>query len=227
MQIMAGKREPQVKLKGGKVERSAPSGCIINPLLQAISEGWEGRDLRGLGCPGLTPWHPQWVEGGAAGAGAQWPALALAGGPASTCGCRSPQRCLESLPTPVCVRGPQPRGRAALASPLLCPSPRIAALARSQPRHGGEYGLPDPSQTPGADAAGKEGAGMHRDSGAIWELLLSGGSFPLWGGCGARARCPVRPGLVNGLILVSPPPLLAARAPSRTARCRFDTDMSC
>lgn len=33
MQIMAGKRELQVKLKGGKVERSAPSGYIINPLL--------------------------------------------------------------------------------------------------------------------------------------------------------------------------------------------------
>lgn len=31
MQIMAGKRELQVKLEGGKVERSAPSGCIINP----------------------------------------------------------------------------------------------------------------------------------------------------------------------------------------------------
>lgn len=39
MQIMAGKRELQVKLKGGKVERSAASGYIINPLLQAISKG--------------------------------------------------------------------------------------------------------------------------------------------------------------------------------------------
>lgn len=38
MQIMAGKRELQVKLKGGKVERSAASGYIINPLLQAISK---------------------------------------------------------------------------------------------------------------------------------------------------------------------------------------------
>lgn len=42
MQIMAGKRELQVKLKGGKVARSAPSEYIINPLLQAISSGQGG-----------------------------------------------------------------------------------------------------------------------------------------------------------------------------------------
>lgn len=31
MQIMAGRREPQVKLEGGKVARSDPSRGIINP----------------------------------------------------------------------------------------------------------------------------------------------------------------------------------------------------
>lgn len=44
MQIMAGKRVLQVKLKGGKVERSAPSGCIINPLLIQ----WPGGCLGGV-----------------------------------------------------------------------------------------------------------------------------------------------------------------------------------
>lgn len=79
------------------MERSALPGCIINTLPQAISKGRDGVgwgaeggeggwgegvglvvvDLRGLGCPGLTLWDLQLVEGGAASKGAQGQGLAL------------------------------------------------------------------------------------------------------------------------------------------------------
>lgn len=149
MQIMAGKRERQVKLKGGKVERSAaPSGCIINPLLQAISKG------RGGGSRGSrVSWqdHSMWrvVLPGQEPSGEHWSLLqALGSGPR-----------LRLQKPPKDARAPADPGlcRAGVVPALPEPSHRCA---HQGPARGLETGSQIHPKHLGSNAAGKEGAGM-------------------------------------------------------------------